>query len=830
MAKYGRDYYGIGFYGPFTVSDFNAYPFTAFSSGYGRISLSWTNPTGDWSQIRVLRNSYGFPVSAADGIVVVDEFIDQAPTEYLDAGDIIDGELQLLTEGKFYYYSIFVRENINFTWLRAANAVGVSVQNFNTSNDLYNYLPDSYKVNSLTGDVLSETDNLFLKSFLNIFGFEYDLTKTYALNVLNLYKTESLPGSLLPQMLEQFGGCFEPEVGLKQQRVLLRNLFNVYKNKGTYDGLLTFVKSFSGYDAEITQGKNLFLDYNDSSFEESIGNWVIASGGTLTRYIGDPLIIEPYEVTNPVGYPSRDDGMLRFTSTGTGAVSFTCGADAPITKGIPVTEGETYTFSIFSAAATTTRNIRLGIQFYDRFGVALGTLQQGVPVSNATLAWDSPTLRPFATAIAPSDAHYASVSVEISNTAISEVHYFDSAQFEKAISKTAFEDARRININLLANRINELPNPTFTTSSSPWSATNAALTLDSSKPGVDIKEFVVINKELTAGTATLTVSDSYLPIFVNDNIVVSGVGAPFDGAYTVSASNPIGKTVSYLRAAAPVASTAVSPSGLVSIAGDSLKVTPSGVSLVTVQGHTSTTDYINVLPSNDYSFSAYVQPENTSELVTASISWYTSSNTLISTVNGLPTKCPPVYNVSQAVLNTNVATLTLNEPYEFLNYAGNDKSFIVVDGLGAPYDGTWEILSILNNTVSYAVVNANIALATVSGTAHPDGIWYRVSVTANAPTNAAKASVKLSWTPSAPGEIVFLEDALFEKSSFILDFFDGSRSGYEDSASISWEGATDSSRSHLYVNRFSVEDRLKREISKNVLLGSTFALYFSQPD
>ncbi len=234
--------------------------------------------------------------------------------------------------------------------------------------------------------------------------------------------------------------------------------------------------------------------------------------------------------------------------------------------------------------------------------------------------------------------------------------------------------------------------------------------------------------------------------------------------------------------------------------------------------------------SSSPGFSVYVEPETASELVTASISWYTSSNTLISTVNGLPTQCPPTYNITQAVLSGNIATITLNEPYEFLNYAGNDKSYILVSGLGSPYDGTWEISSILNNTVSYARVNTNIALATISGTASPVGIWYRVSTTDTAPSNAAKASVRLSWTPSTSGAVVYLEDALFEKASFVLDYFDGSRSGQEDSTSLVWEGVVEASRSHFYKNKFAVEDRLKREISKNILLGSTFALYFAQPD
>jgi hypothetical protein len=833
MAKYGRDYYGIGFYGPFTYSDYNAYPFTATPTNYGQISLTWVSPTGSWSRFILLRNSYGFPVDASDGVALIDRYASEAPTEYLDAGDLIDGNFYGLTDGRFYYYSIFVRENNNFRWVRAANAIGLSTKDFNTSNYLYDYIPSAYKTTQLTGDALSASDNLTLKNFLKVYGLEHDIIKSYAFNLLNLYKIDTLAGQLLPQMLEQFGGCFEPEVGLKQQRVLLRNLFNIYKNKGTFKGLETFIKSFSGYDTIIEKGKNLFLDYNDSSFEESVGNWTISSGGTLTTYAGSALIIQPYEVSpaNPSGYTNLNSGMLKFTSTGTGAVSFICGADAPITKGIPVIEGETYTFSIFSASNTTTRNIRLGIQFYDRFGGALGSLQQGVPVSNATLIWDSPTLRTFATAIAPSGAHYASVAVNISNTTNGEIHYFDAAQFEQAISKTAFEDSRRVNITLLANRINEITNPTFSSSTAPWQATNAALTLDASNPGVDVRQFLVTNAELDSNIAKLTTSGSYLPLFPGDNIVVSNVGAPFDGTYTVIAGgSPNLKTVWYSKTATNVPSTAISPNGLVSIAGDSLKVTPSGSSLVSVVGHTSTTNYFNVLADNDYTFSVYTQPETNSEVITASISWYTSSNTLISTTSGLATQCPPVYTVLSASLSSNVATLTLNEPYEFLNYAGNDKSYIVVDGLGSPYDGTWEISSALNNTVSYARVNANIALATVNGTATPNGVWYRISATSTAPSTAAKASIKVSWTPSNSGAVVYLEDALFEKSSFVLSYFDGDKSGETDTDSLVWEGVADSSRSHYYKNKNNVEVRLQNELDKYLLVGTTHALYFAQPD
>lgn len=68
----------------------------------------------------------------------------------------------------------------------------------------------------------------------------------------------------------------------------------------------------------------------------------------------------------------------------------------------------------------------------------------------------------------------------------------------------------------------------------------------------------IINKALTANVATLQTDDPHAFI-VGQTVVVSGVGSPFDGVYTITAVTA--DTFSYARTAANVASAAVAPPG-----------------------------------------------------------------------------------------------------------------------------------------------------------------------------------------------------------------------------------------------------------------------------
>ena len=124
-----------------------------------------------------------------------------------------------------------------------------------------------------------------------------------------------------------------------------------------------------------------------------------------------------------------------------------------------------------------------------------------------------------------------------------------------------------------------------------------------------------------------------------------------------------------------------------------------------------------------------------------------------------------------------------------------------------------------------------ISTATGQVTSTSTSDWVRPSVTSEAPSNVAYASVSISWSTATGNEIV-VDKSLFEKSAFVLDYFDGS-SGPADAPSLIWEGGVggaNSSRSHYYKNRYVVQLRLNDAIKPYIPLGSTYAIYLAQPN
>ena len=130
----------------------------------------------------------------------------------------------------------------------------------------------------------------------------------------------------------------------------------------------------------------------------------------------------------------------------------------------------------------------------------------------------------------------------------------------------------------------------------------------------------------------------------------------------------------------------------------------------------------------------------------------------------------------------------------------------------------------------YDITNA--VLGTTSGTpiTATSAGWTRAIVTDAAPTAAAYASVSLTWSTAANGDVVYIDQALFENSGFALDYFDGSH-GQADAYDLFWEGGVvNGSRSHFYKNRFVIETRLLTDVIAGLVpMGTTIALYLAQP-
>jgi len=821
MSRYGIDYYGIGYYGPTNPVLFDANPFIARPYDYGKILLQWRDPSGAWARIRLVRNRFGFPVNAWDGDILFDNVNGEEDNEYSDVGPLLPAQ--------FYYYSIFVFETVQYTWSRAADAIGLSVKDYGNSTRLYDYLPEVYKVRSIYS-IDTSFDNQDLKSFLALFGFQVNYVQTLTDLLIQRYNVEKVGGTLVPTMLKQFGLQFETEVGLQQSRILLRDAVQLYKDKGSSQGLREVIKSFSGYAVPkpvagtpnpavdgLVVGHNLMLDYNDSSFEESVGHWASLSNATLTQlgtksittvsltsnvatltigthgYVaGNKIFVKdcplpvfnspsvsvtitavtsttvsyavtgpnvasktttgtvvpapvPYaEPLSPANYPNKRMGILclKNSSATSGTVSIHCGADSPVTKGVPIVAGQQYTFSVY-ATSSTTRSANVSLGFRNRFGVAIGTVTNGASASSTSVVWGT---RLTVTATAPADAYYAIPEISVSSVAGSatpEFHYFDGAQLEKSTTATEFDEARQIYVTPRATRINELKNPHFASPITPWVVTGATTVVnpDADEPG--LRTYTVTEAGLTSNVATITTSNFH-ELRVGRKVIVKDVSTVFNGQYTITAVTPT--TFSYAKTNADIPLATVA--GTAYHAGDSLQLTATS-SVVELKSASSSVNYMPIhYPSSEYTFSLYSKVNIDTEQIRLFVSWYDSSNVLIETDTG------DAYGVTTS--------------------------------------------------------------------------WTRPYVTFVSPPTAAYAVVGVEWSVIG-GNTLTVDSALFERTPFLLEYFDGD-TGPSDINDLFWEGGTPSAgRSHLYKNRVAVQTRLDEVLRDFLPLGSTFALYLAQP-
>ena len=921
MSRYGINYYNLAYYGPDNASQYIATSFTAKPRGYGNIQVRWNSPAGTWSKLRLVRNSFGYPVNPWDGDLLVQAAIETDPTLYDDTLNLV--------KGAYYYYSLFVFETVTYTWLRVGDATGVSVKDYGYIDALYDGLPTIAKIQNAY-DASGNYNNDDLYKFISLFAFELSHAHTVVALLNNKYDVQKANGALIPLFLKQLGYDYEKEIGYQQSRILARDAVQINKEKGSRQGLREYIKAFGGYAVTkplgtepnpsidgLTMGHNLMLDYNDSSFEESIGHWGSLDGtatlgsirvqtvkrASLTSNVatvtlekthgyrvGDKITtsnfplnlfnttsnqftvtvvgaktisfaltgtdipdqdvynkvfgayptIKPYpkpweEPTSSTFTPNKRKGVLsvKNASGSTATIKIECGYSNgditkfnPLTKGIPVTAGLSYSFSGYTVTGGSARSITMGIKWYTRSGVFISETS-GTGTNNATGELLSGS-RKSVSGAAPATSYYAVPTIQIASAAGSEFHYFDALQFEQDANPTTFDEARQIHLTIKATRINELKNPHFASPITPWTASNSTNTIDttSQEPGASV--FSIGRAAILDSVVTLTLTVSH-DFKTNDVISISGstwVGAALDGTYTVIAGSA-GKILKFAKSAANQAE--ADCTGSVFFAGNALKLTATGSSVVLKSWDGSTNGQLMPIyyPNTPYTFSLYAQGMNTADTVTASIKWYNSSYALIgSAVSGRAAKL--------------LATITdVSGDGSYVTYKAQNNftvgQVVTISGITMISGATYNLsnVTIISCTEDQFTIRSGAnGLYNTGGTATPTTTakdWIRPYVTATAPATAAYAAVEVAWATANTRTIKF-DSALFENSAGLLEFFDGSN-GPCSPADLYWEGgSTNSARSHLYKNRFAVISRLiDSKIAENVPQGTPVSVYLAQP-
>lgn len=634
MTVYGSNFYGLFKYGREALVDYDATPFIARPKNYGYIGLQWTPPSGTWTKLRLIRNPFGYPMTADDGDILLDVSSSYSKYTYEDTGAVPNNAG--LIEGRTYYYSIFVLGEVDGQpkWFNAGIASSISVKNYGTADLMYEYLPFMYKLlNIRSASDGSGELNSDLYNFLRIFAFEHDLFKTQAEVVKNRYDILNLDGSLIPVMLNQFGLQYERELGIQQGRRMLQNASTIYLKKGSVAGVKDFINAFSGYNCYLAEPKNLMLNTDDSSFETGIGSWGNVANATIESISGsgESPAVTPYEIgTSP--YNSQL-GLLKVTPSSTSDVKFYCGdytdPAAARVEGIPVTPGSTYSFTIYVRSKTSTKTIKTGIKWVKRSGAISSTTVTEVSSTSSTSAWVRTTA---VTATAPGEAVWAIPYVVIASPTASQVHYFDAAQFEEGSSATTFIDARRIDAYLGANRINQIQNPSFETVTTNWTVAGGTGSLSTSVPA-DIGGAKSLKVAASGTTATIT-SDNYITVTPSD---VHAFSAYVKGPATDSVKLKIewftsaNSSISTSESSSVTLATSWSRASMTAVAPSNAAKAKVQLSYTTANTHEVYADAVL------FEVSSYVQPYfdgSTGYAETTDLMWETTNTSANDAVNG----------------------------------------------------------------------------------------------------------------------------------------------------------------------------------------------------
>ncbi len=465
MSKYANVLYGSGNYGETPALDYSVDPMSSVVLDFFSVQVSWQDATGDFTRIRLIRNQTGFPEHSEDGIIIWEEFADEGSVtrnEYIDGQE---NPTQPITNGRPVFYSMFLY-TLDDEWVLAGKVEDVIPSDHGMQKTIIDLIPKVYTTDEQSPLAVTEEDSV-LYNFIEGFSF----TTEQFLTQLDLIRPDNLiagtPSSLLNSQSDNVGLESEPTIPIKNQKKLIREAFYLYANKGTRNGIQTYVESLTGYAPTVTLSDNLLLTVQDSTFYNSVGNWT-ATNATLTAS-ADPA--------NPptTSSPNQMDTTYTCQVVASGSGVMSLGLDDPLKKGVPVNASTQYTFSCRFKRPTGSGNITLSVQFYDKDAIATGSVISGTAVA-ASSSWQQTSV----TTTSGTSAVYAVVRIAYSSAGT----YFIDEVCCQLGGTASYDEARTITVEVSPNKINYIKNPSFEVNASTWTVTGATFSRDVSVPVV----------------------------------------------------------------------------------------------------------------------------------------------------------------------------------------------------------------------------------------------------------------------------------------------------------------------------------------------------------
>ena len=495
---------------------------------YRIISLYWTSvltdpndpPPTHWM---VVRNYQGASDNPYQGAI-----IDSGPINSyrLSAVDNNVNEDTQIT----YSFWLF---NGSF-WVNCGNSTVVSVGEdiSPTLIKMEKWIPSAWLNSALTsGDGVGEPETNDFTNVLSAYAFSYDKLRAEADLLEKSSEYAFTPVQLLKSKIEDRGFNYEPTLGDIYHRGVYRVSELVNTKKGTTEGVISYTTALTHWGTTVTAGKNLMLDYNDSSFEESIGRWSATTGTITHRLYANSLadlgvtITPPavsYKNPNPYFAPRKLGFMsLSGAAASSNTLLLPSAASNKTLFGIPVKPLTKYLFRGQSRIVATANGgtVKARINWYDRDGVLISSTAYGTTVTlTQSFQWFyAPSTNGVAS---PATAVYAGIEVVGVTTNTSTRILFDMFEFTTAPTTEYYEDARKVIVSVAGDKTNYLPNPSFETNTNTWLALNGTFAT-STTPSAAVIKGTKAGKFTVTSPGIAGVASDWIPVDAAENYTFS---------------------------------------------------------------------------------------------------------------------------------------------------------------------------------------------------------------------------------------------------------------------------------------------------------------------
>lgn len=425
MAVYGQDLYGKSFYGVDPTISFSVGAVSAVQTGYGEITLYWNTPsnTENWSTMRLVRNTAGYPASEDDGDVLLEIEPGQAQNVFTDSG---------LIGGRYYYYAFFLASafpaysasmtyqpgdtvsyggsnwvcttantlnvapgvgvsqwsatNAQSLWNRAGQGMSLAVADYGYRDLLYNLTPAPYATDQPEVSAPEDEPNSQLARYLAVLAWALDMTRTELGEQQHLHRVSTMPLDRMEHLAKELGAPSEASITPRLRRYRVANSAQLARRKGTLESIKEAVYATTGYDVEFDHSMNRLLDADQSEFryprypvwDRSVTyqpGEVVSYNGYLYSAVPSTLRVEAENATLTLNgapssvvqnnstsavYSNNKQVLIQSNAIGQGAtLTFSIATTGTYDLSVSMTRGKDYAISEFSVDGVTVNSGRV---------------------------------------------------------------------------------------------------------------------------------------------------------------------------------------------------------------------------------------------------------------------------------------------------------------------------------------------------------------------------------------------------------------------------------------------------------------------------------------